>query len=247
MGELQGKIAVVTGAAGGIGAATVRAFAREGAEGVVIADLNDSAARAAAESMRGESPCRFEVVQVDVGDPGSIARLFARTAEAFGRLDCLVNCAGICTTSSMEELPVAQWDRVMAVNLRGTFLASREAIRMMRESGGGSIVNVSSISGRIGGIATGMDYCASKGAIITLTMSLAKAAAPHGIVVNAVAPGFIDTEMTKGFTHFDPKSVPLGRIGQPEDVAEVVVFLASARARYVTGEIVNVNGGVYMS
>jgi 3-oxoacyl-[acyl-carrier protein] reductase len=245
--ELTGKVAVVTGAGGGIGAAAARAFAREGAAGVVIADMNEQAAHDAAASMREGTSCRFEVVQTDVGDPASIARLFQHTKDLFGRLDALVNCAGICTQSSLEETSVAQWDRVMAVNLRGTFLCSREALRLMRERRSGTIVNVSSISGRIGGIATGMDYCASKGAIITLTMSLAKAAAPHGIIVNAVAPGFVNTGMTKGFTHFDPKSVPLGRIGEPEDVADVIVFLSSAGARYITGEIVNVNGGVYMS
>jgi 3-oxoacyl-[acyl-carrier protein] reductase len=245
--ELAGKVAVVTGAGGGIGAATARAFAREGAAGVVIADMNEEAAREAAGSMQAGTTCRLEVVQTDVSDPASIARLFSRTEEVFGRLDALVNCAGICTQSSLDETSVAQWDRVMAVNLRGTFLCSREALRLMRRNRGGTIVNVSSISGRIGGIATGMDYCASKGAIITLTMSLAKAAAPDGVIVNAVAPGFVNTGMTKGFTHFDPKSVPLGRIGEPEDVADVIVFLSSTRARYITGEIVNVNGGVYMS
>ena len=247
MNEMKDKVAVVTGAGGGIGAATARAFAREGARGVVIADMNEDAARAAAEAMRGESTCRFEVVKTDVSDPESIARLFRKTAEAFGGLDALVNCAGICTVSSLDELPVAQWDRVMAINLRGTFLCSREALALMKARHSGSIVNVSSISGRIGGIATGMDYCASKGGIITLTMSLAKAAAPFGVIVNAVAPGFVNTGMTKGFTHFDPKSVPLGRIGEPEDVADVIVFLSSRGARYITGEIVNVNGGVYMS
>ncbi len=247
MNELTGKVAVVTGAGGGIGAAAARAFAREGAAVVVIADMDERAAREAAASMREGTSCRFEVVQTDVSDPDSIARLFQRTTDLFGRLDALVNCAGICTQSSLDETSVAQWDRVMAVNLRGTFLCSREALRIMRQRRSGTIVNVSSISGRIGGIATGMDYCASKGAIITLTMSLAKAAAPHGIIVNAVAPGFVNTGMTKGFTHFDPKSVPLGRIGEPEDVADVIVFLSSAGARYITGEIVNVNGGVYMS
>jgi 3-oxoacyl-[acyl-carrier protein] reductase len=245
--ELKDKVAVVTGAGGGIGAATALAFAREGAAGVVIADMNGDAAAAAAEAVRREGSCRAEAVTTDVSDPASIERLFARAAEAFGRLDALVNCAGICTQTSLDETTVAQWDKVMAVNLRGAFLASREAIRLMRRGKGGAIVNVSSISGRIGGIATGMDYCASKGALITLTMSLAKAAAPFGIIVNAVAPGFVNTGMTKGFTHFDPKSVPLGRIGEPDDVADVIVFLSSARARYITGEIVNVNGGVYMS
>ena len=110
----------------------------------------------------------------------------------------------------------------------------------------GKIVNVTSISGQIGGIATGIDYCTSKGGIITLTMSLAKIGGPYNITVNAVSPGFIDTEMTREFTHFDPETVPLRRIGRPDEVADVIVFLASDKSRYVTGTIINVNGGVFM-
>ncbi len=193
----------------------------------------------------GRPAAKFEVVRADIGDPDSVVQAFKNVKRSFSRLDILVNCAGICTTSSIEELTVPQWDRVMAINLRGTFLCSREAMGLM--TSGGKIVNISSISGRIGGIATGMDYAASKGGIIALTMSLAKAGGPKGIIVNAVAPGFIKTEMTRGMSHFDPRSVPLNRIGEPEDVADVIVFLASEGARYITGEIINVNGGWNMS
>jgi 3-oxoacyl-[acyl-carrier protein] reductase len=245
MNELHDRIAVVTGAAGGIGAATVRAFVREGAAGIVLMDMNEDGARNVAKAAQGETSCGFEIVRVDVGDPDNIMHAFQRVKEKFPRLDILVNCAGICTTSSLEDLKVPQWDRVMAINLRGTFLCSREAMGLMTR--GGRIVNITSISGQIGGIATGMDYAASKAGIIALTMSLAKAGGPKGIIVNAVAPGFIRTEMTRSMSHFDPQSVPLKRIGEPEDVADVIVFLASEGARYITGEIINVNGGWYMS
>jgi len=245
MNELHDKIAVVTGAAGGIGAATVRAFVREGAAGIVLMDMNESGAQNAAKAAQGETSCGFEIVRVDVGDPDNVMHAFQRVKEKHPRLDILVNCAGICTTSSLEDLKVPQWDRVMAINLRGTFLCSREAMGLMTR--GGRIVNITSISGQIGGIETRMDYAASKAGIIALTMSLAKAGGPKGIIVNAVAPGFIRTEMTRSMSHFDPQSVPLKRIGEPEDVADVIVFLASEGARYVTGEIINVNGGWYMS
>jgi 3-oxoacyl-[acyl-carrier protein] reductase len=245
MNELHDRIAVVTGAAGGIGAATVRAFVREGAAGIVLMDMNEGGAQNVAKAAQGETSCGFEIVRVDVGDPDNIMHAFQRVKEKYPRLDILVNCAGICTTSSLEDLKVPQWDRVMAINLRGTFLCSREAMGLMTR--GGRIINITSISGQIGGIATGMDYAASKAGIIALTMSLAKAGGPKGIIVNAVAPGFIRTEMTRSMSHFDPQSVPLKRIGEPEDVADVIVFLAGEGARYITGEIINVNGGWYMS
>jgi NAD(P)-dependent dehydrogenase (short-subunit alcohol dehydrogenase family) len=247
MDELKGTIAIITGAAGGIGAATALAFAAEGAAGVIIADLNESAGCDLARRISAAGTCTGRFVRTDIGSPRDNLELFRVTRAEFPRLDILVNCAGVCPIAPPEEITVEGWDRVMAINLRGTFLCGREALGIMKAQGSGAIVNVSSISGRIGGIATGVDYAASKGAIIALTMSLAKAGGPHGVNVNAVAPGFIKTEMTKDFTHFDPASVPLRRIGEPEDVADVIVFLASRKARYITGETIDVNGGVYMS
>jgi 3-oxoacyl-[acyl-carrier protein] reductase len=148
---------------------------------------------------------------------------------------------------TIEEIEGEKWDKVMAINLKGTYLCCREALRLMKARSYGKIVNVSSIAGRIGGITSGINYSTSKGAIITMTMALAKAAAPFGINVNAVAPGFINTQMAKKFTHFVPESVPLKRIREPEDVADVILFLASEMSRYITGCIIDVNGGVYMS
>jgi 3-oxoacyl-[acyl-carrier protein] reductase len=247
MDELHDAVAIITGAAGGIGIATAVAFSREGARAVVIADINEAAGRSFARKASAESSCTFRFVRTDVSIPEDIENLFAATIREFSRLDVLVNCAGICPVAPPEEISAGSWDRTMSINLRGTFLSCREALAIMKKQRAGAIVNVSSISGRVGGIATGVDYAASKGAIIALTMSFAKVGGPLGINVNGVAPGFIRTEMTRDFTHFDPATVPLRRIGEPEDVADVVVFLASRRARYITGQTIDINGGVYMT
>jgi NAD(P)-dependent dehydrogenase (short-subunit alcohol dehydrogenase family) len=247
MNELRDKVALITGAAGGIGSAVALAFAAEGASAVVIADVNETAACELVKKITAAGSCSCRFVKTDIGRPEDITALFSSLSADFPRLDILVNCAGVCPVAPPEEITVEGWDRTMAINLRGTFLCCREALRIMKVQRGGAIVNVSSISGRIGGIATGVDYAASKGAIVALTMSLAKAGGPFGITVNAVAPGFIRTEMTKDFTHFDPSTVPLRRIGEPEDVADVVAFLASRKARYITGATIDINGGVYMS
>ena len=247
MDEMRDKVVMITGAAGGIGAATACAIAREGAKGLVIADVNECSGLALVEKISRETSCTCRFVKTDIGNPAEIEDLFRKTLGDFSRLDVLVNCAGVCPVLPPEDITIGGWDRVMAINLRGTFLCCRNALGIMKSQRSGAIVNVSSISGRIGGIATGVDYAASKGAIIALTMSLAKAGGPFGINVNAVAPGFIRTEMTKDFTHFDPATVPLRRIGEPDDVADVIVFLAGRKSRYITGETIDVNGGVYMT
>ncbi|NJD02268.1 MAG: SDR family oxidoreductase [Ruminiclostridium sp.] len=247
MNELKGKYAVITGAAGGIGAATAETFAREGAAGIVMADMDGGRAREAGKRIESGWDCKCMAVKTDISSASAIKNLFFESVKQFGTVDILVNCAGICPVGSIEEIGEAEWDRVMDINLRGTYLCSREALAIMKEKLSGKIVNLSSISGRIGGIATGINYATSKGGILTLTMSLAKAAGPYNINVNGVAPGFIDTEMTKNFTHFKVETVPLGRIGKPDDVADVILFLSSDRSRYVTGVTIDVNGGVFMA
>lgn len=246
MKDLKGKVAIVTGSAGGIGEATAFAVAKEDAEAVIVADLNADRGNEVAEKIRKETKAKCEFIKTDISDSGEIRSLFKKTLDQFGRIDILINCAGICDTLPIEEIDEKQWDKMLRINLRGTYLCCREALILMKKMKYGKIVNVTSISGQIGGIATGIDYCTSKGGIITLTMSLAKIGGPYNITVNAVSPGFIDTEMTREFTHFNPETVPLRRIGRPDDVADVIVFLASDKSRYVTGAIVNVNGGVFM-
>jgi 3-oxoacyl-[acyl-carrier protein] reductase len=246
MFELKDKYAIITGASGGIGAATALAFAREGAGGIIIADIDRKRAESAAAAITGETGVRCEFVEANIGNSEDIKKLFKTVINLFGRLDILVNCAGICNTFQIEEIDEKKWDRLMSINLRGTYLCCREAYAIMKKQYSGKIVNVSSVSGRVGGFTTGIDYATSKGAIITLTMSFAKAAGPYGINVNAVAPGFIDTEMTKDFTYFNPETLPLRRAGKPEDVADVITFLASDKSRYITGVTLDVNGGQYM-
>jgi len=246
MNELKDKYAIITGASSGIGAATVFAFAREGASGIIIADVDRKRAENVVNKIAGETGIRCEFVETNIGKSEDIKKLFKTCIDYFARLDILVNCAGICNTFQIEEIDELQWDRLMSINLRGTYLCCREAFSIMKKQQSGKIVNVSSISGRVGGIATGIDYATSKGGIIALTMSFAKAAGPYDINVNAVAPGFIDTEMTRDFTHFNPEAVPLRRSGKPEDVADVITFLASDKSRYITGVTIDVNGGMFM-
>lgn len=247
MDEVKGKRCLVTGGAGGIGRATAQALATEGASLVVVSDIDADAAATAAAAIAADTGCRTIPAVADLSRDANVKELFARLRREADGLDVLVNCAGICPTEKLEEVSSQQWDRTMGINLRSVFLCCQAAVAMMREGEGGSIVNVSSISGRIGGIATGVDYVTSKGGILALTMALAKAGGPDGIRVNNVAPGFIDTQMTKGFTHFDAQSVPLQRIGLPADVADVILFLASERSRYITGCTLDVNGGIYMN
>jgi 3-oxoacyl-[acyl-carrier protein] reductase len=246
MNEIMGKTALITGAAGGIGAATARLFAREGALLLILSDVNKQALEDLAEEIQSGSSCKCYPFTTDLSDETNIRELFEYAREECGGLDILVNCAGICPVLPLEQITTASWDRTMEINLRGLFLCCQKAMGLMTGKNSGSIVNLTSISGQIGGIATGVDYVVSKGGILAMTKALAKIGGPDGITVNNVSPGFIDTPMTKSFTHFDPAVVPLRRIGQPEEVADVILFLSSSRSRYITGDTVNVNGGVFM-
>jgi 3-oxoacyl-[acyl-carrier protein] reductase len=245
--EFAGQIAIVTGAARGFGRAITRRLARGGAR-VVAADINLAGAEETAALVRKEGGEAL-AVQVDVASAASVeAMVKAALARFGGRVDVLVNNAAIWQLLPTEELSEADWDRVVDVNLKGVFLCCRAVIPIMKKQGRGHIVNIASIAARNGGTLAGLHYVAAKGGVLALTKRLARELGPFGIVVNGVNPGTSQTEMT---ATWDPKIIegiikntPLGRTVTPEDIADTVAFLASEAARFVTGETVEVNGGI---
>ena len=249
MDELKNKVAIVTGGAGDIGASTVYKFAEESASSIIIADLDIKKAENICTEVKSRYICNCISLKTDVTNYKDIKKLFEITLKSFGTLDILVNCTGICPIATLEEIGEKQWGKVMDINLKSTYLCSREAIAIMKEKRSGKIINISSIAGRMGGIITGIHYATSKGAIITLTKSLAKICGPYNINVNCIAPGIIISEMTKGWDESWKddilKGIPLGRIGIPDDVANTIVFLASEKSNYMTGAIIDLNGGAF--
>ena len=168
----------------------------------------------------------------------------------FGRLDVLVNNAGILSNTSYDEISEEEWDRVLSINLKGAMFATREALRPMQAQGWGRVMFISSLAGRSGGVSVGPAYVASKAALVGLTRHLAKKVARCGITVNAVAPGTTETDIVKGFTEEQMKAIneaiPLGRLGKPEEIAALAAFLASDAAAFITGAVIDINGGMYM-
>lgn len=243
---LKGKNLIVTGGASGIGAACVKRFAEEGANYVLIVDINLEAAEKVAQEISQQTGAKIGTVKANVTLEEDIKRVFDVFRENCDTLHVLLNCAGISNTKHIDEITCEQWDRTMNVNLRSAFLFSREALKMMEAQRYGRIINMASQAGKSGGITVGVDYAVSKAGILNLTKSLAKQAAPYSVTVNSVAPGLIATAMTTTFG-YDPETVPLKRIGTPEEVADAVLFVASDLSRYVTGSCIDVNGGILMS
>ncbi|HEX2257702.1 MAG TPA: SDR family oxidoreductase [Afifellaceae bacterium] len=247
---LENKVAIITGGARGIGLATARRFLEDGAR-VVIGDLDEDAGSQAAEALGDLGPVRF--VHCDVGDRLSVRNLTAATVDAYGQIDVLVNNAGIVHGAPFLELSEEDFDRVLRVNLKGAFLAAQAVARRMVkqiDAGGapGAIVNMSSINAVVS-IPNQVPYSVSKGGMNQLTKALALALAPHRIRVNAIGPGSIMTDMLAAVATDRAARrrvltrTPLGRIGEPAEVAAVAAFLASDEASYMTGQIVYVDGG----
>ncbi len=242
MNDLAGKTAWITGAAQGIGEAVSRILAEHGAT-VVGADLNLEAMQKTADRMQAEG---LDVVaqRLDVANPQSILDAAAEIEAKYGGVDILVNNAGINNNTPIPEMTVEQWDRLMNIDLRGAHLCSQAATIQMMQKHAGRIVNIGSMAGQIGGLKVSPDYSAAKAGVICLAKSYARFGAQYGITANAVCPGFIETEMTKG--RDDPSSVLIGRLGTPLDIAKAVYFLVSDLGSYLTGTTVDVNGGLLM-
>lgn len=244
--DFKGKVAIITGAASGMGAATAREFAAAGGS-VVIVDLNASLARNVAAEIGSEEP-----IIGDVSDSGFCRRTVELTLKRHGRLDILVNCAGIIYRADAQGTSDENWRRVMAVNVDGVFFMSRAAIGQMKKQGSGVIINFGSIWGGVGaaGVAA---YCASKGAVHNLTRAMALDHARDGIRINAVCPGEVNTPMLASGRPSPPTAedlkklgetvVPMGRLADPVEIARVVLFLASDAASYITGSLVTVDAG----
>jgi len=249
-GELEGKVAVITGGANGIGRATAELLAQEGAA-VALVDLDANAleiAKAAIEAAGG----RAVAIQADVSSEDDARRAIETTVAELGRIDILFNNAGIARRSTVVDISIDDWDKVVAVNLRGVFLMSRFAIPRIAETNGGAIINTGSGWGLVGG-GQAVSYCATKGAVVNLTRAMAIDHAAENIRVNCVCPGDVDTKLLRGEGEqlgMDPAAWmaesadrPMQRVGRPEEIAQAVLFLATERSSYITGTTMVVDGG----
>ncbi len=246
--EFEGKVAVVTGASRGIGKAVALKLAEKGA--LVIINYNGSLERAKEVKKTIElNGQKAELYQCDISDYSACQDFIKNVIEQFGRIDILVNNAGITKDNLLIKMSEEEFDGVLDTNLKGTFNCMRFTARQMIKQRSGRIINLSSVSGVMGN-AGQANYSASKAGVIGLTKSAARELASRGITVNAVAPGFINTEMTEVLPdrvkELSCAQIPLGHFGEPEDIAEAVVFLASQKARYITGQVLGVDGGIAM-
>ena len=248
MGKLTGKTAIVTGAAKGIGRGIAEAFAREGAD-VAIADIATSEqAQGVIEAVQ-QAGRKALYISTDVADEQQVRQMVDTVLGGFGHIDILVNNAGIFTQALVEDLPVADWDRILNVNLRGTFLCTHFVLPHLLKQGGGRIINIASQLGYIGGVEVA-HYCASKGGVIAFTKALAREVATRNVLVNGIAPGPIMTDLlvseTEEWKSAKLAELPIGRFGEVSEVAPTAVFLASDDASYYVGQILGPNGGDVM-
>ena len=248
-GEFAGKAAIVTGAGQGMGRAVAQRLAAGGAR-LAVNDLSGDTAERTAAGLRADGGDAF-AIQGDVTSSRGVARIVDGTVDRYGRVDILVNNAGIVRPTKVIDIDEDEWDMVIRVNLKGTYLCSRAVLPIMKKGGWGRIVNFSSTAGRKYSTIGGAHYSASKAGVLGFTRHLAKEVAGDGVTVNAVCPGLIDTEMVRETIGKEraqalAKGFPIAREGEPEEVAELVAFLASDRASYITGASLDINGGDLM-
>jgi 3-oxoacyl-[acyl-carrier protein] reductase len=246
--RLKNKVALVTGSSKGIGEAIARKFAQEGAN-LVINGMNRSDLEAVEHSIQ-ETGQTVLAIQADVSVKAEVEDMIKRSVERFGKIDILVCNAGKMFFGTVEETIEEDWDRALAINLKSVFLCSKAVIPHMKRQGHGRIITMSSTAGKSVRTITGVSYAVSKAGIMYLTKRMAQDFGKYGVSVNCIAPGPVDTAMSRSFPpgvlSAFTREIPLGRIGEPEDVANVAAFLASEEAEYITGEIIDINGGSYI-
>ena len=246
--KFQEQVAVITGAARGIGRAIALAFVGEGAK-VALVDINSELLERLREEIVHQGGQAL-ALPCDISKSSDVKEMVNQVLNTFGRIDVLVNNAGIIRRGTIETVTEEDWDRVIAINLKGTFNCCKAVVEPMKRQGGGKIVNVSSISGKMGDITSAPGYGPSKAGGDALMKTLARQLATYGIRANSVAPHAIETEMSAQWSEERRReiiaAIPLGRLGRPEDVAQAVLFLASDAASFITGEILDVNGGALM-
>ena len=242
--RLKGRVAIVTGGGGGIGKATCIAFAQEGAD-IVIPEVNMTNATAVSEEVTALGR-RCKVVETDVANVESVRAMVDMTLEELGRIDILVNNAGIFSYTRIDACGEDEWDRMMAVNLKGPFLCSQAVMETMKAQRFGRIINLGSLAGQVGGLVASAPYSASKAGVMCLTKSLARVLGEYSITVNSIAPGVAATEMAKNHPDMTDQ-IPLGRVADASEIATAILFLASEEGRYVTGATLDVNGGIRMA
>ena len=245
--ELDGKIALVTGGAQGIGRVISEELAGQGAH-VILGDVNLEGAEKTATELK-QTGAKASAVRIDVSSSSDVQSAFDSIIKEYKPVDIVVNNAGITRDGLLVRMKEADWDLVMSINLKGSFLCSQQAAKQMMKQKSGAILNIASIVGLMGNFGQA-NYSASKAGLIGFTKTLAREVAPRGIRANAIAPGFIDTEMTRVLEDSVREKlieqIPLARLGEPEDVARCVSFLVSEKASYITGQVISVNGGMLM-